>query len=375
MGGLFRRLTMAILRRIVHLVFIVPSFVRLHNPFRTKIISVASFAEQPSADYAVVALYPRGGLSRSVRHLIAGLVRNRVNVVLVSNGALAPADRTLLSGQVATLIERENLGRDFGAYQAGIRHLEAEGKLARCRKLFLINDSAFYAAPVDRLIADLLGHAAPYIGLFEIFEHHYHVSSFFLCFSQAVAGHPAFLRFWARYRPYSTRHHVIFAGEGRLTARLMRLNFTPHIVYDTIAIQAALEQAIDGDPVKCLLDLTMHMPEPWVSPLLGRFTILSGETEPAGSHALARHVIAAFLREAEGANQSHALALSANRLLDAPVLKRDLCYRGFWSIASLLQRIEGFDEADRAEILLDLRRKGKSPAHLGVGRLLYLIDA
>ena len=102
---------------------------------------------------------------------------------------------------------------------------------------------------------------------------------------------------------------------------------------------------------------------------------LSSATRPTDSRILTQNMIAAFIRQAEDTNQSHGLALCANRLLRAPVLKRDLCYRGFCSIAALLQRIEGFDEAERAEMLLELRRKGKSPSHPGLERLLYLIDA
>src|SRR5215831_14648801 len=139
MGGLMGRLMLATLRRVANLLFIIPSFVRIHNPFRTKFLRTASFAEHQSADFAVVAIFARNGLSRSVRTLIAGLSHNRVNVVLVSNGPLPATDREWLSGQVATLIERDNLGRDFGAYQAGIRHLQERGKLADCRKLLLIN--------------------------------------------------------------------------------------------------------------------------------------------------------------------------------------------------------------------------------------------
>jgi len=375
MGGLVRRLIMAALRRVVNLLFIIPSFVRVHNPFRTKILRIANFVEHPSVDYAVVAFYARGGLSRSVRNLVAALAHNRVNVVIVSNGALASADREWLSGQVATLIERENLGRDFGAYQAGTHHLEGAGKLATYRKLLLINDSVFYAASVDRLIAEVVANPAPFVGLFEIFEHHYHVSSFFLCLSQAVAGHPAFQRFWARYKPYSTRHHVIFAGEARLTALLMKLNFTPHIIYSSSAIQAALLATIDDGANRAPLHFTEHMPEPWVVPLLNRYQGLAGEATAPGTRTLALHMTAAFIREAESMNQTHGLALCANRLLGAPVVKRDVCYRGFWSIAALLQLIEGFDEEERAEMLLDLRRRGKSPVHPGLERLLYLIDA
>src|SRR5438093_589300 len=112
MGGLVRRLAMATLRRVVNLLLIIPSVIRCHAPFRTSIVRTTSFAEHPSIDYAVVALYPRNGLTISVRNLIAALARNRVNVILVSNRTLADADREALSGQVATLIERENLGRD-----------------------------------------------------------------------------------------------------------------------------------------------------------------------------------------------------------------------------------------------------------------------
>ena len=375
MGSLMGRLMLATLRRVVNLLFIIPSFVRIHNPFRTKFLRTASFAEHPSADFAVVAIFACNGMSRSVRTLIAGLSHNRVNVVLVSNGPLPATDREWLSGQVATLIERDNLGRDFGAYQAGIRHLQERGKLADCRKLLLINDSVFYAASVDRLIAEVIANPAPFIGLFEIFEHHYHVSSFFLCLSQAVALHSEFQRFWRRYKPYSTRHHVIFAGEARLTALLMKLNFTPHIIYSSSAAQAALLAAVDADPEKDSLRFLTHMPEPWVIPLLSRYESLAGKAASSETRTLALHVIAAFIREAEAKNQTHGLALCANRLLGAPVIKRDLCYRGFWSIAALLHLIDGFDEAERAEMLMDLRRRGKSPAHPGIERFLYLIDA
>src|SRR5262249_29875339 len=113
-------------------------------------------------------------------------------------------------------------------------------------------------------------------------------------------------------------------------------------------------------------------------PLMSRCKEIS-EALPVGTtvsaEIFASQLVAWFIRQSESMNQAHALALCANRLLDSPVIKRDLCYRGFWSIATLVQLVEGFGEADKTEMLEDLTRKSKAPAGVGLQRLRYLIDA
>jgi hypothetical protein len=374
---LFSALT-ACFKWAANLILLVPSAIRVHAPFVKKTANVTTYAGKASRDFAIVATFAPGGLSIFIRNLIAGFAENQVNVVLVSNCPLSSFDRDRVSGLISVLIERDNLGRDFGAYQAGVRYLEEAGALASCRKLFLVNDSAFYTKTVGRLIADILGMDKPFIGLFESFEHHYHVGSFFLCFSQEVVTGEIFRSFWRRYKPYSTRFHGIFAGEAELTKQLMAGNIMPFIVYSTSVVRTALLESRTAEQSAFGAQIAPCIPESWVDPTprqAGNPPLRLPINLPAGLGDADLELLDAFIRACERANQSHALALCANRLMRAPLIKRDLCYRGFWSIASLVHLVDGFTEEERGEMLGMLRRKSVPQAFSGLQRLRLIIDA
>ena len=379
MKNIVREICFAAFKSLANIVLIVPSFIRVHVPFRKKIIKIVECASAQSSDYAVVAIHEPNGLSTFTRNLIDGLVDNKINIVLVSNCPLSTLDREQVTGKVFVLIERENLGRDFGAYQAGVRYLLSSGNLASCRKLLLLNDSAFYGKAISRQIREILSLDAPFVGLYETFQYHYHVNAFFLCFSHRVALSEAFKVFWENYKPYSTRYHCIFAGEVRLSKLLMDQNITPFIVYSTNVIRTAILRLRSEDTATFITRLAACIPESWLeetgSDRSGQVKMHLHHKSLIPTTDVESQLVAVYIQNCERANQAHALGLCSNRLLGAPLIKKDLCYRGLWSIATLTQLVDGFTEDERAEMLAALRRRSVPQAFSGFRRLRLVLDA
>src|SRR5262249_10190819 len=154
--------------------------------------------------------------------------RSPLNLVVVSNAELDSYLRAQLLEKCYLLIERANLGRDFGAYKDAINIV-----LRRARnvdRLGLLDDSLFYFLKgLNKLVSDLDG-PQEFIGVTEVFEDHYHVQSFMLSLGPSVIRSRQFRKFWQRYRPISTRRWSIHKGEVRLTRRLTKAGFSPHVL-------------------------------------------------------------------------------------------------------------------------------------------------
>src|SRR5690606_25733917 len=107
--------------------------------------------------------------------------------------------------------------------------------------IVLANDSVYYLPDgLDRLLADLNGEH-DFIGVSEVFDHHYHVASFLISFGPRVLQSAAFQRFWKRYLPIGTRRWAIFQGEGALTAELLQAGFRPHVLFRAQALKPHLQ--------------------------------------------------------------------------------------------------------------------------------------
>lgn len=184
--------------------------------------------------YVLLVLFARHKLPAYTRNLFDAIARAGLNLVVVSNAKLTPAFREELLGCSHLLIERDNLGRDFGAYKDGIEIVRE--RFPGIERLILMNDSLFYFEKgLDRMLADL---CLDYdlIGTTETFEHHYHIQSFILSFSRALLNNPRFQKYWRRYRPISTRRWAIHRGEVGFTKKMMKAGIRPLILYHGAAL-------------------------------------------------------------------------------------------------------------------------------------------
>ncbi len=310
---------------------------RIHfERFRIQAIADGGLASK-GGKVAIFVVYCNGELPPFTRSMIDALGRSEFDLVLVSNGNLDPVVRSDLLGRCHLLIERANVGRDFGAYKDGIaivRRMRPD-----LQRLLLANDSVFYLPEgLDGLIAGLAA-GNQFIGVSEVFEHHYHVASFLFSFGRGVLESRSFNRFWTNYLPIGTRRWAILRGEGALTATLMEAGFQPHVLYRADMLLQRLEGLT---PAQLRHEITL-LPKRASSKLL--------EQGPQASDATA---IAAAIH---ARNQMHFGGLLFRRHLGLPIIKRDLAYRRIFSVSETLATLGDVDPEMRKAIEADLRSR------------------
>lgn len=321
-------------------------------------------------DVAIVALYQDQGLSRFAKRLLESFARQNVAVIAVSNLPLSEADRAYLHAHVWTVVERPNVGQDFGAYRCGYLHLLNSGEVPR--RLFFANDSFFCFSDFDRCIETVQQSGAGFCGLTENHSSPYHVSSFFLSVTGEIALSTAFKTFWQTYKPLSVRQHAFRAGEARLTQLLVQeIGLEPHIQFDLQRIGAVL---LDLEPAD-LSDALLSLPPDLLAACAEdaqRLADAALEPQNPGTRHRQRALVRRWLAAGEEGNQAHVFALILVRYLNAPFLKRDLCIRADFRISQVLGALAPvLDGNDIEAVRDDLRRKGYSFVKSRIDRILH----
>ena len=190
---------------------------------------------------AIYLVYPRHGVVES--HLLAlrHLVARGYAPLVVSNLPLAPDDLARLRPLARAVIERPNVGYDFGGYRDGVLSLADE--LPRLELLLLLNDSAWFPLrqesdwlpKAEALKVDLVGPSTHY-GMPRVpverwrtfrFAHgtdsrDFHYTSFALLWSARALRDPGFLGFWRGYRLTGVKARTVRRGEIGLSRWAIR---------------------------------------------------------------------------------------------------------------------------------------------------------
>ena len=359
--------------------------------------------EKKSNRYVVLALYEKVALPTFTMNLINAIDRSALNLIVVSNSALSSLLKAQLLEKCHMLIERSNLGRDFGAYRDGICILLHRFK--NIERLVLLNNSLFYFnRGLDDLVARLNGEAE-FIGVTEVFQFHYHVQSYALSFGAQMMRNNSFLRFWKRYKPISSRRWSIHKGEVRLTRKLTKAGFRPHILYQAAELASRLAMR----PIRELLELVRLLPTDVRLELYEEFRkILGTEENPEpistietisqgvrdfktghnvdvdknsmqfisdhaatmerwGFEIFTNRIISAIAAR----NQIHAGGFFFVKYLGLPIIKRDIFYREVYPLEDIHRILSEFGEPLRDEVMADLRRGGTGANLKGLWRMLH----
>jgi hypothetical protein len=353
-----------------------------------------------SNKYVVFLIFSTAPLPAFTTNALAAIERSPFNLVIVSNASLDAYLRAELMERCHLLIERANVGRDFGGYKDALSLLFR--RTPNIERIVLLNDSVFFfQRGLDRLFADLDG-PHEFIGLTEVLQIHYHVQSFILSFGSNLVRSRVFRRFWKRYRPIGTRRWAIHKGEVGLTRRLTRAGYRPHILYQA----AQLIPHLRSKPAREVLESVRLLPS-FERRLLYRsfqqivgtedaseaeFEAISqgvravsagpGGPRPAPLKGLgaqlevmdrwsfeifANNLIAMIAKR----NQAHAGGFLFMRYLGMPVIKRDIFYREIYTLEEIHGLLSDLNEPLRDEAMSDLRRAGSAMYLRGLWRILY----
>ncbi|MGL4239129.1 rhamnan synthesis F family protein [Tabrizicola sp.] len=259
------------LLRIKHKVL--PSVARVtYEPYRKVVYDLTASGQQQVTDgalpltdrVAVFVVFQPKGVAASIFLTLDHLKENGFSVLVVSNGTLSSKDRAALARNAAVVLERPNVGYDFGGYRDGIRHLWSRNQ--DMSRLVLLNDSSWFPlrrdddslARMEQLGADVAGHI--YKIEDENARNQDHVESHLLMFSPEFLNSPEFKRFWSDYRMSDYRTTTIEVGEkglsqmaircGRTVATLMDRDWFLDTLrgMDEPKLREVLNHTIDGFP-------------------------------------------------------------------------------------------------------------------------------
>jgi glycosyltransferase involved in cell wall biosynthesis len=233
---LYRRIRSLLAKAVFFMVREVPTMItdfkdiRILKKHKKENIIKESVSLAGSRKIALIALFPRGPILMSVERLISNLLERKYEVVVVINQSNQKDWILGLSKYPISIIERQNIGRDFGAYKAGISFLESRGIFPEIELLLMCNDSVFYGKNFRDFLGTYEENSSAWTSAFLNFEKHTHAQSFFQSFEGHVVRTHVFQDFWSNYYPSNRRVHAIDKGEVRLSQTLLAAGFFPRSV-------------------------------------------------------------------------------------------------------------------------------------------------
>ncbi len=221
---------------------------RRYDAARPGNLTITRGQTPPRPHMVVFLLYQPRGLSASVKLAIDTVLHHPVSIVFVSNLLLQDADRDWLAGKSWRVIERPNIGYDFGGFREGVAQIAQAGLTPD--RLWIINDSTWFPvcggpAALEQVIdprADVSGSMVHHDGRDHAKDN---IESYFLAFTKTAITHPAFVNFWASYPLYQDKLTVIRQGEQRLSRVLREAGL---IVDSTMTNGAFLAKLKDQPP-------------------------------------------------------------------------------------------------------------------------------
>jgi hypothetical protein len=191
------------------------------------ILSVKNSEELASAPkkIAIVAVYPYDteAYMLSLDKMFRSLTIAGYKLLIINNRKSKINFYESFASYKPIYIERKNIGRDFGAYKAGLDFLKKSPNFVKIENLILVNDTMYWTR-IKPEIFDFLTETN-WGALFLNKERHTHAQSFLLHFSSQILQDTAFNRFWRRYLSLNSRRSAIHSGEIKLSSVLLRANY------------------------------------------------------------------------------------------------------------------------------------------------------
>lgn len=381
-----------------------PSVLRERKP---SLISDEVLTEPTGGTYALVVKYSGFTLGDDYVGLLASLQEAGVNTIVVCNGRVNDTSYEVLKQYAHRILVRVNVGRDMGAYRAATLYLHDHG--LRPDRLLYFNDSVAYVRGkgLSDLIGRLINSRYDVVGSFENHQFDHHIGSYVFSVSGAVFRDPRVQRFWRRYRPYDLRTHAIKHGEISLSRHLRRGGYGIDVVYSAerlaqrlydldlvslIGLIQFMRPAFRLQPLDDLMArplaarrLTKAFAEqdessgtplpatPTISSYTAHHAALLNSTRAVDEVAetLARHALVdRLMLEVTQGSQIHLGFGLYHRILDCPLIKKDLLARAIYLEHDCNMILDRLPNDARASIMRELVSRGRPLNVQGMRRFL-----
>jgi Rhamnan synthesis protein F len=220
---------------------------RQHDLDRSKLVQRHDGAQVQGGRIAALLIFQPGTMPASIPESCDLLTELGYSVLVISNGPLQPQARADLLPHVWRVLERPNLGYDFGGYREAVMHLWDEG--VDPEELVILNDSVWIvAAAFPAFLSRLAAMQADVTGsVLRSKKGKRWIESFFFRFNRTALTHPAFRAFWQDYLLVDSKFGVIRQGERDFTVKLAAGGLRVAALGDNPDFLAALEKSSDAD--------------------------------------------------------------------------------------------------------------------------------
>lgn len=220
---------------------------RQHDLDRPRLVQRHEGAQATGSRIAALLIFQPGPMPASILEECDLLTGLGYSVLVVSNGPLQPQARTDILPHIWRLLERPNLGYDFGGYREAVMHLWDE--LLDPEELLILNDSVWIVASVfpaflERLAAmkaDVTG------AVMRSKKGKTWLESYFFRLTRPALTHTAFRSFWQDYRLADSKFGVIRQGERDFTVALAAAGLGIAALGDNAEFIARMAEAADEE--------------------------------------------------------------------------------------------------------------------------------
>jgi hypothetical protein len=295
---------------------------------------------------AVFVAYSRR-LTLSNKAYLEALKKAGFAVFYINNEVTEANAIPAISALTWRAFDRQNIGRDIGAFKDGVMHLLEEGHLQRCQVLCIANDSMQFipGKNSDSFSEALVDFArSNKIALFSHISHEIltHYQSYFQCLKSEVFLSKSFIQFWTRYMPLSHRKHCIYNGEIELSRQVYQRLRDVEILYTSDKLVEALEKSMSSDITTAKIFRLMPSPARTSQLNLIGYSLDQLMAKREKNEALSRLDMFSISDLLESGNPSHIAAFLYPYFLQCPFVKHDLATAGSFTMA---QAITLFKEA------------------------------
>jgi hypothetical protein len=301
----------------------------------------------------------------SIRNAVSALAASGFRIAALASEPVPEDLAAFIRAHGGEIVQRQRIGHDVGGYRDFMTYLDAHrDAFLALEWVVLLNDSVYWPRATEDHIRALLSADPSWACLTESFVPTYHAQSYLLCLSRSVAFSRACRQYWANYRPFSYRRHVIQHGEIGFSRLIARAFGKPHCLLSG----GKVIQRLDGtdsnadaglEPaIHTAYSIDMQSGDPAWAGLPDHTEFESQKALTAsGAERLRITMARGIARVAMTSNPTHSLGLTLNHLYHAPT-KRDLAWRGTHPIGFVPWAVKSYSDTERLEIEHDLRARG-----------------
>jgi len=187
-----------------------------------------------SDKFALIASYPGTGTFLSLQRQIQFLESYGYSVIVVLNGnSKSRIWAEELSNLNCSVLHRENLGADFGAFKVAVSYLQKEWEKS-ISQVLLTNDSLYFTPNSINGLDSILKNESELNCLFFHKQSIRHAGSMFIKFDFSKITQDDFWDFWGTYYPFELKKQIVRKGEHKLTQTFGMNYFKPLVNAESV---------------------------------------------------------------------------------------------------------------------------------------------